>query len=356
MVKISAWQYTAILTVNILSTAILLPPAFMARQAGRDAWVAIIISVAAGVLLAAVVTSLCSRFPELNLLQIGEKLLGTAAGRLLGLLYSFFFILLAAKAIREFASFMATAFMPQTPVEIFSIIMVLACIYPVYQGLEVIGRLSEIIFPVIVFFLLLFLILMAPEFEVYALLPLLQSEPVSLLRGGFIFFAWVGQIFLLGMLYPHLEEQDKAFKGALVVLGTVLFFLAAGSLVIEFIFGFPLSERFTFALLQFIRLVDIAVILERIDAVVIPIWVSGVFVKISFLLYLSVSSLKNTFGLSEYRFLIVPAAALPTALSVVLFESSLEMELFLKFFATVFFLPFFTGIPLLLYLFSLLKV
>ena len=355
-IKISTWQFIALLTVTILSSALLYPPTFIARYAARDAWVAFLLAIAAGMVLAVLINSLAARFPHLSLLQIGERLLGRVAGKLVTASYTFFFILLTAIVIRQFASFMATAFMPETPIEVFGGFILLVSIYPAYQGLEVIGRLSEIILPVIAIFLLTILALMAPEMDLAALRPFLQSEPVSLFRGSLIFFAWAGQVFLLGMLYPYLEKPAKALPSTLTVLGIVGFFMTAGAVSLEAVFGFPFSERLVYALLTFVRMVNIAgLIFERIDALVILIWISGVFIKITFLLYLSTQSIKELFGLSIYRTFLLPTGLLAASLSVALFENSMELEYFLSRVAPLFFLPYLTGIPLLLLLIAWIK-
>lgn len=68
--------------------------------------------------------------------------------------------------------------------------------------------------------------------------------------------------------------------------------------------------------------------MERIEALIILIWIAGVYLKISFSHYLSAVSLQQVFGLKGYRPLLAPLAALIVVLSVFFFENILEMTRF----------------------------
>lgn len=354
-VKISSWQATALLATTILSTAVLFPPMLLAQEAGRDAWIAFAIGTAAGLLLALLVAGLSSLYPGMHLLQIGEAALGPFAGKLLGAAYLFFFIIFAAIVVEEFSSFISTAFMPLTPPEFLNIIISLLGFYAAYLGLEVIARVGEAVFLSIVFFLLLFLLLMMPQLDLTLLLPVLEDGLASPLRGSFIFMVWSGQIFLLGMIYPYLARPQQAFKIGAASLLVVGFFLVSGSISLQSLFGHPLVSRLLFPLLSYVRLISIAEFLERLEALLILIWVAGVYVKIAFLFYVTALSMQQVFGLGDHRPLLLPLAALVAVLSIQLFENTGQAMLFLKNPWPVFAAFFSAGGPLLLYLVTFFK-
>ncbi len=354
-VQLSSYQAVSLITVIILSTAILFLPANVAQMAGRDAWFSFLLGTLFGILNALLVSALAQKHGGESFQAIIETVLGTVPGKLVGMAYASFFIIWTALVIREFASFMATAFMPLTPISVFIIIFAATCIYSAYSGLEVIARTGEIILPVISFFLLVIMLLQVDLIELETLLPLLRSSPASLMRGAFLFFGWSGQVFTLLLLYPHLERPDHALRVTVISVVIASFFLVTGSIALEVVFQYPLSARLVFALLSFVRIINIAGFLfERIDAVVILIWVAGVFVKVSFLLHITSTTITRLFNLRENRYFLFPLVILTSALSVVMFESSLELEKFINFVWPLLAFPFFAGVPLLLLLLTVL--
>ena len=353
--KINTWQATALLTMSIIPTAILFPPAYLAQQTGRDAWFAILLAGVGGLLLAGFIVILSSAYPEYNLLQIGEAVMGRYLGKMFTLAYAFFFIIVSAIVVREFSAFMVSSFMQFTPLEIFSAIMVSLAMYAIYLGVEVICRVSEIVFIVVMISLLFFVFLAYPELDLRAVLPILDSGMEPVFRGSITFFVWTGEIFFLSMLYPYLARPAQAWQSAVIPVAIVSLFLVVSAFITESFFGFQLTSRILFPLLDYVRLIGIAGFWERIEALVILIWVAGIYIKVSFYMYVAVIAVKQLFGLSQYRPLILPMGALVFILSVIMFENTFELSVFLRdvwpFFAPLFALLF----PLLFYVTHILK-
>lgn len=249
--KISTWQATALLGTTIISTAILFPPVLVTQETGRDAWLAFILAAVFGALIALLAVTLSSRYPSQNLLGLAESVLGRFLGKIVGLAYFVYFIALAAFIVREFSSFMTTSFLPLTPILVFSVSIVLLSTYAGYLGLEVIGRVSEIVFVPIVFFLWLFILLLINKTDFTALLPLLETGVGPAGRGSFIFLGWTGEIFLICMLYPHLARPRRALAVGLVTLAFVGLTMALGAVVVEGVFGSRLITRLIFPNLEY---------------------------------------------------------------------------------------------------------
>ncbi len=352
--KINTWQATALLTMSIIPTAILFPPAVLAELAGRDAWLAFLLAGVLGLLLAGFIIILSSAYPEYNLLQIGEAVMGPFFGKMITLAYVFFFIIVSAIVVREFSAFMVSSFMQFTPLEILSGVIVTMAMYAIYLGLEVICRVSEIVFIVVMTSLLFFVVLSIPELDLRSILPVVDSGMQPVFNGSIVFFVWTGEIFFLSMLYPYLNRPAQAWQAAVITVSVVTIFMVISVFITESYFGFQLTSRILFPLLAYVRLIGIG-FWERIEALVILIWVAGMYIKISFFIYMAVVAVKQLFGLSQYRPLILPMGSLVFILSVIMFENTIEISVFLRdvwpFFAPLYALIF----PLLFYLTHLVK-
>ncbi len=353
--KINTWQATALFTSIITSTAVFFPPSFIAQQAGRDAWLAFLLGSAYGLLALALTVPLHTRYPGRNFFQIGEVLLGQLLGKLFALAYVFFLIVFTCIVVREFAGFLATTFMPRTPVEFFSAVIVAMGLYAVYHGVEVIARVSELTFFIVVFVFLFFFAMGIKELDLSVVLPILNSGLAPVLKGSAIYFVWSGQIFFLSLLFPYLNRPAQAWKVGVLSLAATAFLLAIGAIFLESFFGYQFTARAFFPALSYARVVGIAGFLERIEVLVIPIWVTGIYLKIAFLIFVSAKALKDQFGVTEERNFLLPLGLLIIFLSVLLFENILEHQAFLKsswVFCSVFFYLF---LPLLLNLLHILR-
>lgn len=354
-IKISSWQATALLTVNIISTAILYPPGFVPQLAGRDAWISFALSGVFGLSIVYLVVLLCSRYPGLNLLQIGEAVLGRFLGKLVGFGFVLFFISTTAAIILEFSDFMVTAFMPRTPLAVFNILMILFSLYAVYLGLEVICRVSEAaVVPILVFFLFT-MVFMIGEVELPSLLPVLDAGFMPVLRGSLFFLSWTAQAFLLGMLYPYLVRPQQAAKIGIYAIAIISFYMIAGAIFLEGALGSGQVARLLYPLLSFARLIKAGGFLERLEAVVILIWIFGQYIKISLFIYFSAFSIRQVFGLADYRTFLWPLAALIAVLSLTVIGNSMELENLLKSIFSPFVLLFALIIPLCLFGVTILK-
>lgn len=353
--KINSWQATALLTISILPTAILFPLSTMASLAGRDAWLAFLLAGIYGLLLVVFIIYLNSLYPGMNLIQLAEAVLGKILGKGVIIAYIFFFIILTAIVVREFSAFIVSSFMLATPLELFSIVMVAMAMYASYQGLEVISRVAEIVFIIVVLNLLFFVILGIPELELKALLPFIDSGMTPVFQASLYFFIWTGEIFFISIIYPHLNRPEHAWKVGLITIAVITFFMLAGAFVVESYFGFQFTSRMLFPLLTYVRNIGFVGFWDRIEALVILIWIAGIYIKVSFFMYASLIAIKELFGCSQYRSFIIPVGWLVFILSIIMFENTVEISTFLRdiwsYFAPIYVLVF----PLLLFAVGILR-
>lgn len=353
--KISTWQATTLLTMGILPTAIMFPPSIIVKEAGRDAWLSFIISGILGLLSIFIIVALSSRYRDSSFLQITERVFGKLPGKVIIMLYSFFFIILTAIVLREFSAFMVISFYKNTPLEVLTIIMLLLTLYGVYLGLEVISRVSETVFIFVIAFLLFFIVLGIRYIDFSEMLPLLDEGIGSVLRGSFVFFVWTGEIFFLGMIMPHINRPSRASIIGAITIGIVTFFMAVNDIILESIYGYNLYQKIIFPLLSYVRYVGIAGFWERTEAFIILIWIAGLYVKLSFFTYLSAVSIKELTGMSRYQDFLLPLGVILLVISITMFENTLELSNFITTSWSIFAPLFVFVIPLLTLITSCLR-
>lgn len=108
-------------------------------QARRDAWLAVILAWFLDVLLAVVYAYMGIRFPGQNMVQYSMTILGKRLGKIIGMLFPIFFLLVSSILQRNLSMILSIVFFPKTPESIFLIISYIVIGYAVLKGIEVIG-------------------------------------------------------------------------------------------------------------------------------------------------------------------------------------------------------------------------
>ena len=76
---------------------------------------------------------------------------------------SFIFFIRSSRVIRTFGEMITTAILPNTPIEVITLSIMLVMAYILYLGIEVFARVTEIFTPYIVLFLILIMIFLLPK-------------------------------------------------------------------------------------------------------------------------------------------------------------------------------------------------
>ena len=318
---ISPRQAAVLLWFDILPTAILFLPALLALRARQDAWLAIIAATLAAGAAALVVYLLARRFPHHTLFQYCELVLGRVAGKALALIFVLAFFLLNTVVIREFSEFLTIAVMPETPCLFFSISIMIIAVYAARNGLEVIARCTDFILPLMVVFIVSIFIFATPEMAVRNLFPILENGFRPVLGGALVAWSFLGQVVIIST-YGAFVNPPRALGWSLIagLLG-IAFFLGLVIMGVVLAFSCCEIERLTFVAYNLARIISLGQFFERIEVLLLAIWIVGVFIKITLNLYVTALGLATVTGLKEYRPLVAPLGALIVVTSILLYRN-----------------------------------
>lgn len=354
--KISPRQAGELLFMTIFGTVILFLPSILTEKARHDAWLAAFAGSLASLLPLGVVVWLGHRYPGQTIFQYSETILGRLFGKLAGLAYVWFFLHWGAVVVRQYGDFLTTAFMPATPLSVFNFSLVILAAWAVLAGLETIARMNEFLVFLVVFSLLAIISLSVANWETAFLQPVLAEGFGPVLRATLVSAGWHAEITTMAVLLPFLTRPHRAFaSGAAAVLASGII-LTLGTIAALSVFGPDLVAVFSFVLHYFVHTIDIADFLSRFEAVIMAVWVAGVFIKTAVIYYCAALGLGQVLGLTEYRPVVLPLGVIMATLSVTLFANVAELVAFLSNVSPVFSitLPAF-GLPLLLLAGSLLR-
>ncbi|MBP3039691.1 endospore germination permease [Bacillaceae bacterium Marseille-Q3522] len=306
--KTSSFQMTFLVFMPIISTAVLTIPSVTFKHAGRDLWISPILASVSGMFTAFIVYRLHKLFPNETIIQYSRHIVGGVLGKVIGFIYLFYFLYVSGLIEREYADFVIISFLPNTPLSVVIGSIVLVSAFAVRSGLEVLGRISQLFFPIYMlpFFLLLLLI---PDFDVENMLPILEKGIGPPIRGAIQPALWFNQVFLISMLLPFLTDREKGRKWSLVAVFVGMLTMLYLNFVNLFLFGESIST-YTYPVFYAFRYISVATFFERFESVVIVIWVMGVFLKLSVFYYVLSFGTAQILQLTDHRPFVYPLGLL----------------------------------------------
>lgn len=260
----------------------------MVSTAKQDAWFCFYLPMlyAMGIIL--VFIWLFRRYQEDNLFSLARKLLGTTGGTIVNALLFVYLLHVLCLDLRELSEFVRTILLIRTPLMIIMFSIILITAYLARSGIEVLARLGHFYF----FFLSITLaslpILVLNEIEVTNLLPPLPKGLAPVLHGSLLPMGPFGEILVFGALFLNFSRDDKGpaihplirgviFSAFLLTLLTATMVTAAGTSIIG---------KTVYPSLVLVQLIHITDFLDRLDIVLVSLWIPAFVIKICVTYYI----------------------------------------------------------------------
>jgi len=324
--KINSRQATLLLVNIILPTGLFFLSSVASRLAGRDAWLSMLLATLVCLLFAWMTANLSLRFPEQTLFEFPELILGRWPGKFVVLLYVWWYLHTTAEVLRQFGDFMTNAFLPETPIIVVEMVIMVIVAYAVRNGLEVFARVNDLVFPLILVSILIMFVLATREMDFKRLLPIFADNGiVPVMKGAVMPAAWMGYAVTICMLTPHLNKKQDAYKigaSSVVIFGLFLLFVTAGGIAT---FGPEISAQWMIPSLSLIRMVSLAEFLSRLEPVIMTVWVAGGAIQISFFFWVAVVGCAQWLRLKDYKPLVLPLTVIVLAMNILMHDSLLDL-------------------------------
>ncbi|MFW6035918.1 MAG: GerAB/ArcD/ProY family transporter [Halothermotrichaceae bacterium] len=349
MNKVRISKYQLIMMVLGFMYGVVINPAASAKQ---DGWLVIILTTFAAVPVVFLFVYISLLNPEKNLLEILKRHFGKYVGSIIGLLYVWYFLHLAAIVIRNFGDFVVITIFPETPVLAVIIAMAVVIAFAVRKGLEVMARSTEILIIFVPVSVIIITSLMLGSVDIKNWKPFLEKGIIPVLKVVKTLIGFpVGELVIFLMIFPALNDKKKLLKSTLIgvfSVGLIFFIVNVRDL---FVLGADMYSRSTFPSALAIRLIPKV----NLDPFYLVSLLLGGSLKVAICIYAAVKGLAEIFSIDNYKPFVLPMTALMVALSIWLYESFFEVTTWSEknYFAYAF--PFEFIIPIILLLMSIYK-
>jgi len=321
--RISSIQLSMLLFMTEAPTAILFPPSIIAEQAGPDAWISVLVPISLyGFIVALICIALARRYPKQVFTEYLPDIVGWLPGKLLALVYTLVFIHIASFILAECSLFIRTAFLRETPSLPVVMIILIAVVYGVFLGIEVIARHNELVFPLFILSMFLLIVLVANNIDLNNLRPVLAKGFIPVLSGSYQTAIFRGEIFILLMLFPYLNQKTEAHKSVMTVMIMMMIFATTIIFVTIGVFGPLVTSQLTFPYYSLARYISLAKILEQMELYLVIFWMAGIIVKLAIFLHSACIAAASTFNFRNYRMTIIPIAIISTVVCEALYSTN----------------------------------
>jgi len=320
---INGKQAICLMVIYILDGSLLLPTA---PRAGNDLWMSIILSLILSSLMVIFLYSPISKtYAGKDLYEIIEIGFGKFLGRIIILLYVFFFLQLASLTIRDFGEIFNLLILPNTPVVVLFLFFAIVIIWALKEGIEVLGRISEVFIVILMGFLVVFAIILSSHINLDNLKPVLYEGIKPVILGALDAFAFpFGEIFAFSVIAPSIRKDvsiRSIYLKGLLIGGGILLITETMSISI---LGMERYTSFYFPALAAARMAALGP-LQRIELPGLTLTILAGFIKSSITILAACKGLSRIFNLKDYRFIVTPVTALGIILTIIQFDSVLEL-------------------------------
>jgi spore germination protein len=305
--KISPYQLAMIVIMTVIGVGVFNLVHIVAKFGGNDGWIIMTALGIAHIFLAFLMIKLSCRFPGKTFPEYIQLILGVFLGKILVFLISCYIMVNLAYEVREFTEVAKMFLLPRTPTEIIIFALILVCVYVVRGGVESVARIAEITFPILFIPFFLVLIPGLPSLDLTNLLPFGSEIGTKVLRMiPHAPHAFRGIEFILFYI-GFMERPQKAYKPVAWALIFITGFYTLISIIGIGAFGAKSATKTIWPLLNYIRNINIpGLFLERLDGVILSIWVITVFTTVISGFYIVTYSTSKIFNTKEQKQFALP--------------------------------------------------
>lgn len=352
--SITTRQLYYLFILSIIPINLLYIPGEPAALVNQDAWIAAILATfVAGAFLYYPLAVMGTRFQGLTIIQYSENVAGKYFGKVFSVLILYYIFELHCWTLSETATFSAIIF-PKTPDIVFLLLISLASAFAAAKGLQIIGRLSDILFPLGLIIFIVISIISAGEIEYNHLIPIMTSSPGSMFRAIIVLLDWNTVGLSFGILTAYLDKPGQLKRISIYATAGMGMIVVVFAVTVIGVYGPEMVKLYSFPFFMLARSINIGFIFERVEALLVAGWLAWLYMMILVMSYCTCLGIAQLFRLKDYRFLIIPETILAIAYSMFQYKSYME-QAYLFGVAHLYYLSFSLALPFLLWIIYLIR-
>lgn len=307
--RMSQSQLMIVSGFYIFATLFITLPRTLTALAQHTGWLCIMLAMLLFVGYCWLLTRLLNRVGNQGFITYVHGIMGRWVGRPFTLFFLMVPTLLySAYVMRLVGELFETMVIPETPLAILLVMILILRYWNVRGGLRSISLFAEVLFPIILFILLIMLLLSAGHIELSRMVPVYDTGISGLYKGTLSVLAVFMEIGILLFASRGILKREETFGSLLKVnLSVGVLFLLTYWLCLG-TFGAAYVKRLAFPTVEMVRNISFVHFFEHVEIIFLTMWVMMNLVKGALTFYACATGFQEWFGLSSYRRLMFPLA------------------------------------------------
>ncbi|GAB6989621.1 GerAB/ArcD/ProY family transporter [Paenibacillus pini] len=327
MAKINQLQIYMLYSLYLFTSTIgfLIGP--IIKKSHYSSWVSIFIGAILGLILTYGSFLLAMRRPTQFFSSYGKKIMGRWIHYPLMVFMIFAILCIAAFILRELQDLVIQVYLPDTPQWAVSSLFGICIAYAVRSGIESIFRAAQGIFFFTIAGILFIPFIVSKEINYdMAIAFLNHMELAGITNGSFLIASLFGEMAFIVFVMPYIISNEKTMKSLTWATITSIFIILANLLPVILVFGPELPSNLTYPEFELLRFAKTSTFLENLDPLLIAIWLSSLFIKISLLIFAATAGLTHIFSLKDHKPFSFVITALVVGLSLTIVRTQTELN------------------------------
>lgn len=324
-------------------------------DAKNDAWISGIVGMIMVIPMIIVYGRILILFPGKDIYEILIIVFGKYVGSFIAMLYVWYSFHLGALVMRNFGEFINTVTMPETPILFPILCLSLVSIMAARYGIEVMGRISASILPVLLIIILIVAFLVIPQLQLSNVKPILGGGFYPVLIGGFSAFSfpYAESVIFTSAAFALKTKRSiyRVYFYALIISGSIIVFLTLRNIMV---LGIIIGQLY-FPSHVAVSKISIGSFLERIEVTVAIVFVFGAFIKCAVCLFSASKGVARIFNLKDYRSVVIQLGILMAYLAYIVYDNIMMMEFWAFKIYPYYAFPFQVILPILIFIAALVK-
>ncbi|MBE7066613.1 MAG: hypothetical protein E7385_03570 [Ruminococcaceae bacterium] len=304
--EISNKQFKYIVALFLQGT--LLYITYFLQKGGRDTYIMMMVAAIGGILIGCLNAGFTKLYPGGDIVTILCHVFGGVIGKIFGLVYGAFFLLICAINLRQTGQFVASNLLPDQNWIIIAVVFTIVCLYAAKNGPGFFSYIGAIGCFFLLFMSAVLLLCVLPHMDKNHFMPVMV-QPVESYVDSLIFITAVpfSEIFMLLMFAPYVRggiKKGSYIKG--IIIATI--FIVASVVRIIAVFG-PLIKSFSYPSFEIIYIINLGSSLSRVESFFSPFIIFALFIRVAIMLFCITKLACRVIGekkrLSDYMIYIV---------------------------------------------------
>lgn len=279
--KITNGQNMFVLIATMIGVGILSLPRSLVEEFGTDGWITIIWGGIIVSILTIIMTKLLQMYEGKTMVEIGRELVPTPIASIISILNAIRYIVASSYVVRIFAEVVKMFLLNNTPTEVVIISILLTSSYLARKGIESIGRIMQLIIPIVIIPLVLLLLPIMTEINIENALPIFRTNILDIMKGSrLIFFSYLG-FEVITYTMPYIKKSKNSLKYSLMAVWSVTGIYTLTFFITLTRFGKDEMLHLLWPTLSLMKTIDIpGIFIENVEGIVMSLWVFMVFATI----------------------------------------------------------------------------